>query len=61
MMETLHDFKERLKNNIDRAEDDDWCVLYLDVKEGEELLALLERSDNSDYTKSCPKCGNPDN
>jgi len=55
-MKTLEEFTEKLKQNIERAETDDWCVLSLGVKEGEELIRLLERSDNSDYAK-CPKCG----
>ena len=45
-MKTLKDFKEKLQNNIDRAESDDWCVLNLNVKEADELLTLLERSEN---------------
>mgnify|MGYP000996511838 FL=1 len=35
---------ETLEHNIERAEDDNWTVLCLNVKEGEELLKNLYKA-----------------
>ena len=39
---TIFDCIEKLKDNIERAEGDNWCVLNLNATEGEQWLAALE-------------------
>lgn len=37
----LDAFLYQLENNIERAESPDWCVLHLNVQQGENLLRLI--------------------
>ena len=37
----LEDFLYQLENNIGRAESPDWCVLSLNVQQGENLLRMI--------------------
>ena len=37
----LGDFLYQLENNIERAESSDWCVLSLNVQQGENLLRMI--------------------
>ena len=37
----LEEFLSQLENNIERAESQDWCVLNLNVQQGENLLRLI--------------------
>ncbi len=37
----LEDFLYQLENNIERAESSDWCVLSLNVQQGENLLRMI--------------------
>lgn len=45
MLDELDGFLHLLERNIERAESPDWCVLQLNVEQGENLLRLIrERS-----------------
>ena len=37
----LEAFLYQLENNIERAESPDWCVLHLNVQQGENVLRLI--------------------
>ena len=39
--DALDEFLYQLENNIERAESPDWCVLHLNVQQGENLLRLI--------------------
>ena len=41
MLDELEGFLYLLQNNIERAESPDWCVLHLNVEQGENLLRLV--------------------